>query len=101
TTAASDNRFDGQNFVAGTNGQLDVSEGSWNASTGSFTPGGSPTTAVRAIVTGQNVRYVTAPLIGIAPTSNIPKLAVAVIAAPSKSRRSCPGQQCQQRPSFR
>jgi len=83
TTAASDNRFDGQNFVAGTNGQLDVSEGSWNASTGSFTPGGSPTTAVRAIVTGQNVRYVTAPLIGIAPTSNIQTLAVAVIAAPS------------------
>ena len=83
TTAASDNRFDGRNFVNGTNGQLNVSEGSWDPSTGSFTPGGVPTTAVRAIVTGQNVRYVTAPLIGIAPTSNIQKLAVAVIAAPS------------------
>ena len=83
TTAASDNRFDGRNFVNGTNGQLNVSEGSWDPSTGSFTPGGAPTTAVRAIVTGQNVRYVTAPLIGIAPTSNIQKLAVAVIAAPS------------------
>ena len=84
TAAANDNRFDGQNFVAGTNGQLDVNEGSWDPSTASFTLGGSPTNAVRAIVTGQSVRYVTAPLIpGVAPTSDIQKLAVAVIAAPS------------------
>ena len=84
TAAANDNRFDGQNFVAGTNGQLDVNEGSWDPSTASFTLGGSPTNAVRAIATGQSVRYVTAPLIpGVAPTSDIQKLAVAVIAAPS------------------
>ena len=84
TAAANDNRFDGQNFVDGTNGHLDVNEGSWDPSTASFTLGGSPTNAVRAIVTGQSVRYVTAPLIpGVAPTSDIQKLAVAVIAAPS------------------
>ena len=84
TAAANDNRFDGQNFVAGTNGHLDVNEGSWDPSTASFTLGGSPTNAVRAIATGQSVRYVTAPLIpGVAPTSDIQKLAVAVIAAPS------------------
>ena len=84
TAAANDNRFDGQTFVDGTNGQLDVKEGSWDPSTASFTPDGSPTNAVRAIATGQSVRYVTAPLIpGVAPTSDIQKLAVAVIAAPS------------------
>src|SRR5437667_8010260 len=35
TAAANDNRFDGHNFVAGTNGQLDGKEGGWDPSTDS------------------------------------------------------------------
>jgi Flp pilus assembly protein TadG len=95
TTAANSNRFDGRTFVAGTNGVLTVQEGNWNpASASSFSPGSTPVNAVRATVTGQNVRYITAPLIGISPTSDIQKLAVAVIAAPSTAVATLPLSVC-------
>ena len=94
TTAAGDNRFDGRNFIDGTNGQLVVREGRWDPSTASFTAGDSPTNAVRAIATGQSVRYVAAPLIGIGPTTDIQKLAVAVIGAPATASASFPGAVC-------
>jgi hypothetical protein len=81
--AAQDNRFDGRGFVDGTNGQLDVEEGNWDPSANSFTSGRSPTNAVRAIATGQDMRYVLAPLIGIAPTTDMTKSAVAAIGAPA------------------
>jgi hypothetical protein len=90
TGVASDNRFDGQAFVDGTNGRLVVDEGSWDAGTASFTPGGSPENAVRAIATGQSVRYVTAALIGTGPTTDIRRSAVAVIGAPSSAAVSMP-----------
>src|SRR5437867_3779309 len=90
TTVAQDNRFDGRDFVDGTNGQLVVDEGSWDAGTTSFTSGGSPRNAVRAIATGQSVRYVTAALIGIGPSTDIRRLAVAVIGAPSSAAVSMP-----------
>jgi hypothetical protein len=84
TTAANDNRFDGKAFIAGTNALLNIEEGVWSpGSTPPFTAGGAPVNAVRATATGQNVKYITAPLIGIAPTSDIQKRAIAVIAAPS------------------
>ncbi len=89
-TAAEDNRFDGRNFVQGTNGLLDVKEGKWDPGTASFTAGDSPTNAVRAIVTGQSVRYVAAPLIGIGPTTDIQRLAIAVIGAPSAAPVNMP-----------
>ena len=95
TTAAQDNRFDGRDFVNdGTNGQLDVIEGSWDTGSASFTPGGSPTNAVRAITTGRSVRYVTAPMIGIGATTDIQRLAVAVIGAPVTGAVSFPGAVC-------
>src|SRR2546427_10564378 len=82
TGVATDNRFDGRAFVDGTSGHLVVEEGKWDTGTASFTSGASPANAVRAIVTGQNVKYVAAPLIGIAPASDIHKLTVAVIGIP-------------------
>jgi len=92
TTAANDNRFDTRNFVAGTNGLLAVEEGTWDStSTPPFSAGGAPVNAVRATATGQSVRYITATLLpGVAPTTDIQKVAVAIIGAPSTAAVSLP-----------
>ena len=94
------NRFDGKDFPVtdDATGAMTVDVGHYNGTT--FTSGGSPTNAVRAVATGIDVQFVTANLIGsifgsTATGSNVTKRATAAIGCGPNCQPQLPVMLCQ------